>query len=242
MPRLTRSPGQHQVGRERAAVVQGQPVGTAFAVDRRHRGAETPARAGRFESVAQPVGRRFGQQARQGPGGQVDQRGCDAARQQVVGEFAADQAGPEDDHLAGVFEALGEAGVVVQVIDRQHLGRRVALQRQADRVGARGDHQVAVVEPAAVGQLDPAAGGVDAAHRAAGMDGGIQLGGHLVDRLHHQRSRGLLAGQGVGQHWLGIETGMVAADQDQRCILVQLAEFAGEGVAGQAGAEDDERV
>ena len=67
------------------------------------------------------------------------------AQQQIIGEFAADQASSYDQHgFGGSTQGLMKTRQILQLVDRLHLRRSAARHRQADWFSTRGQHQIAV--------------------------------------------------------------------------------------------------
>src|SRR6185295_6175400 len=137
------------------------------ALDAARGDAEAELHARGLEALAQPRAGRIGQQAGEGTVGDVDYNGGDAAREQVVGEFAADEPGPEDGDAPYARKAVTEARVVVAVVHREHARGGVALERQANRIGAQGEHEVAPGELPAVFQPEAPRRRVDRRHGGA---------------------------------------------------------------------------
>ncbi len=126
------------------------------------------------------------------------------------------------------------------MIYRQHLVGRIAADRQPDRLGADCDHQLGIVKCARAG-ADCFAGSVDTVDPRTGHDMGADLLRHLRCALRHELLGKLALRKRIGQHRLGVETAIIGGDDDQRSDLVELAEFACHRVAGESGADDDDR-
>ena len=160
-----------------------------------------------------------------------------AAKQQVIGELAADQPGAEDQHALFAGGGAAKARVVFQVVDRQDQRLGITLDRHANRLGAPGQYQVAVgygflTNP----QL--AVAGVDAADAGVGTDLSLELFGHGAGLGHGQAVGVLVLAEAGGQHRLGVGASVIGGDQQQRGFAVELAELLGQVIAGQAGTDD----
>src|SRR3546814_8744555 len=70
---------------------------------------------------------------------------------------------------------------------------------------------------------------------------GVQLLGHGTGGGHAQALGVLVGGETGGQQRFGVGAPVIGGNQQQRRLRVQLAEFTGQVVAGQAGTDDDYR-
>jgi hypothetical protein len=121
----------------------------------------------------------------------------------VIGKFAADQPGAHDQHPG--LGRLGrshsqktgvESCKVVQAVDRQHVFGRVARQRQANGMGAGGQHQVTVSQltlPSAHQVLSR----VNGQYLGVRQQGDLQRLGHARCWRGDQLRRAALLGKGV---------------------------------------------
>jgi hypothetical protein len=123
----------------------------AFGVDRLRGGAEMKTHSCLCQRL---VHQRAGNRRQQPPQRlrtRIDDIHLKAAGDQIVGKFATDQAGAKNRHTPRACQTLSKLRVVLQVVDRQHLIRRIALQRQADRVRAQRQHQPLISNRTAAG-------------------------------------------------------------------------------------------
>ncbi|MOA03904.1 hypothetical protein D3C78_1234350 [compost metagenome] len=164
----------------------------------------------------------------------------EAAQAHVVGKFTADQAGPEDQHPLLARRRCTEAGVILQIVDREDRLTGIAFDRHLHGLRAPGQDQVTV------GHLffaDPQAlvARIDAADTGMGTHFGLELLSHRP-RLGHAQAVGILVlGKAGGQHWLGIGTAVIGGNQQQRRLAVELAKFAGQVVTRQASTNNYHR-
>ena len=82
--------------------------------------------------------------------------------------------------------------------------------------------------------------GVDGDDAIPGQHPGLQLRCHAGGIGLHQGLGRAISGQGIGQVRFGIGTAIVRRHQHQRTCLVEFAKFTCQGVAGQAGAENEQ--
>ena len=124
------------VERERQAV-----LGRVDALDALRQMPATPAAASRAWNSRR---HRLRPEARQGPRGDVDHVDRVARGDEVVGEFAAHQAGAEDGHARAALHLPAQPLVVRQVVDAEHADDGTARETEPARPAADGQHQAAV--------------------------------------------------------------------------------------------------
>jgi len=211
----------------------------AVAIQPLDHGTQVKARTQRLQALAHRRGRLRRQQAGHQLLGRRHHIHLVAAQAQVVGELTADQPGAHDQHPLAPLGGGTEMAVVEQVVDRMHGIGGIAGQRYPQRLRAPGDHQVAV-DDRLVAQPDALRRRLQPGDLGMGANLGLQLRGHRTGAGHAQAFGILVHGKAGGEHRLGIRAAIVAGDQQQRNVAVQLAQFACEVVAGQAGADDDD--
>ena len=81
---------------------------------------------------------------------------------------------------------------------------------------------------------------VDRRYAGFGAYGGVDLRSHLLWRIQCNCRWRLFACQRVGQHGLGVKTAAVGGDDSERRFLVELAQFFGDVVTGEAAAENND--
>ena len=185
------------------------------------------------------MARVFRQQSSQGARRRIDHLHLETGNDQVVGELTADQACAHDQHAGTRLQAFAQQRIVFELVDRQHLVGRVALQRNADRVCAMRQHQLAVVQHALVGVQLPRRE-VDRHSLGVGLQlhlvGGGQVGSHAIAQLI-----GLLAlGERGGQSGLGISIPRRSRDHHHRHLRIVFAQLLDGGPCGQAAADHDD--
>src|SRR5690606_8724138 len=122
---------------------------------------------------------------------------------------------------------------VLEIVEGEDGVGGIALERCPDGFGADGENQVAVGDGFFTG-TQGALRRVDGADLGPGEDAGPELFGHGRGIGGGQFLGVLVLGESGRQQRLGIAVAAVGADDDQRGVGVQLAEFPGQGVAGQA--------
>ncbi|MNH10971.1 hypothetical protein D3C79_704670 [compost metagenome] len=156
----------------------------------------------------------------------------------VIGELAADQAGPEDQYTLLASRGSTQTCVVFQIIDREHMISPVPLDRHLHSLRAPGQHQIAILHRFFANPQALVAR-VDTADTRVGADNRLELLGHGPRLGHAQAVRVLLLGEAGRKHGLGIGATVVGGNQQQRRIAIELAKLTGEVIAGQAGPDDD---
>ena len=200
-----------------------------------------PPHAQRRETVGQaPAG--FGrQQPFQRPFAQVHHVDRQAGVRQIVGELAADQPAAEHRDALFAFDGLAEDGVTSQIVHRQHGGRAVAGQAVRNRVGSQREHQLAVIERAAIGLHAPVLR-VDRAHTGMREHRCLLVGRHVRRAGARQRGGRPARRKRVRQVGLGIKSAVIRGDERDRRMRVALADLLQQCVAGETRADDDDRM
>ena len=175
--------------------------------------------------------------ARQRRGLHVQQGDAVTAQRQVVGQFAADQAGADDEHvLRGIAQRRAQLLVGAQVVD--------APAQRCRQAGRQGRLRAVRQDEFAVAQR--AARGAQLALRAVDVDG-VRVG----QQAHAQAARGVgaalldqrLGGQAARhrhrQQGLVVHVAGAGAHQGDRQLRVERAQRLGHLPAGAAGADDE---
>ncbi|MNF60431.1 hypothetical protein D3C84_420480 [compost metagenome] len=162
------------------------------------------------------------------------------AKDQVIGEFTADQAGTEQQHPTFAGRCRTKARVVFEVVDREHGVRRITFDGHAHGFGAPGQDQVAVdhrffTDPQAL------VARVDAADARVGAYFGLELFGHGAGFGHTQAVGILVFAKAGGEHRLGVGAPVIGGNQQQRGFAIEFAKLAGHVVASEPGANDYDR-
>ncbi|MCY1401301.1 hypothetical protein D9M71_164180 [compost metagenome] len=162
------------------------------------------------------------------------------AHNQVVGELAADQAGPEQQHPTFTRGSSPEAAIVFQIIDRIDHVQRIAFHRYPYGFCPPSQDQVAV-RHRFVANPQALVPRVDAADTGMGANLGFQLLGHGTGFGHAQGVGILVLAKAGRQHRFGIGTTIICGDQQQRRFAIELAKFPSEVIARQARTDDHDR-
>jgi hypothetical protein len=136
-------------------------------------------------------------------------------------------------------DSAAEGCIIGQIVHRQYVPRTVTGQAVRERVGAKRKHQSTVFK-FAVFSADALTLCVDRG------DPGVRQHRRILVRRHFFRAgagerRSRTAGsQGVRQVGLGVEGAVVCRHERDRRGGVALADFLQQGVAGEAGTDDDD--
>ena len=99
--------------------------------------------------------------------GEMDHRDLDAALAQAAGGLQAEQATADHHGAPRTGRGFADRAHVRQGAEREHARAMQAGDGRNPRRGAGGEHQVVVLELAAVGEFDGAGAGVDPSRRRA---------------------------------------------------------------------------
>jgi len=162
-----------------------------------------------------------------------------AAQCQVVGQFAADQAGAHDEHPARCVPQRGAQALVgLQVVDTP--AQRGRQPRGQGSARAMGQHQVLVAQrPARGAQGAAVRRGVDAHGMGVCQQPQVQARRRGGAGLAHQALGGQVLGHGDGQLRLVVQIAAAVGHQGDGALRVQRAQGFGHQPACTAGAHDD---
>ena len=229
---------QHDVGRNRLAVVQHHLIAGRRALDAFAGAAEMPAHPQRGEAVGQALAGFNREQTLQRPVAQMHHVDREPGLRQIVGELAADQSAAEHGDALLAVDGAAEGGVFGQVIHRQHRIRAVADEAVRNRVGAEGENQFAVFEFTVLG-VESLRCGINRGDPGVRQDRCIQIGRQFFRAGTRQRRRRFSRGERVRQIGLGIKRAVVRGHERDRRGGIALADFLQQRVAGKSGPDDD---
>ena len=173
--------------------------------------------------------------------GDIDHINVVPRHDEIIGEFAADQTGADNHDVFSAFKQCMKTPVIIKVVDGDNGICCIARDGKPNLFSAQRQHQLRIGQ-GFITDVHRVRGGVDGFHTRARAHGCIELRGHLLRGVERDGGRRFFRRQRVGQHRLGIEVPAVGGNHGERRFLVELAQFFGGVVTGEAAAEDDDGV
>ncbi len=239
-PRRDADADDDHVGVDRAPVVQPDALDPPVALERRDAGAEAQVDAVVGVQVAVDRADLDAEHPLERHGQRIDEGDLDAELAGRGRDLGADPSRADDHDAAGVREALAQRLRVGERAQRDHAVEGRAGDRQAPRLGARGQQQPVVAQPVAVVELDLARAEVERDGGAPEPQLELLLGVEALAAQEDPRAGGLAAQEVLGERRALVRALGLGADEHDAAVEALLAQRRGGGVAGEARADDDE--